>query len=130
MDTIAKLDEDRRLVRGWASVVSKDGIPLIDQQGDVIPAQVLEDAAYKFVADSRKTNVMHRGPATGEIVESFVATPEKYAAMGIPAEVSKALPVGLWITAKVDKPTFARVKSGELKMFSIEGRAKKRLVEQ
>ena len=44
--TIAKLDEDKRQVFGWASVVTKNGQPVVDRQGDVIPVETLEEAAY------------------------------------------------------------------------------------
>lgn len=76
-----------------------------------------------FMASSRETNLMHAGPATSNVFEAFVGYPEKYEAMGIPAEVAKTLPVGAWIGVQTDAATFAKVKAGAYRMFSIEGQA-------
>ena len=121
MDTsIAKIDEEQRIVFGWASVAKRaDGTTIEDSQGDVIESADLEKAAYDFVLDFREANAMHSGPVTGRLVESFVSTPEKLEKMGIPAGV---LPTGWWSGYKIeDDDAWAGVKSGRYKMFSIEG---------
>jgi len=119
---IAKVDEDQRLVFGWASVVeTEDGSPLEDLQGDVIAPDELESAAYRFVLDSRKAGEMHeRTEGIGRLVESFVLTPEKADALGI----SKRS--GWWVGFKIDDDeTWAKVKKGDFRMFSIGGKARR-----
>lgn len=121
---IAKLDPSQNLVFGYASVsAAPDGRLLEDLQGDVIEPAELEKAAYDFAEHYRAVNEMHEGPDVGALVESFMMTPEKLTAMGFPAEVAKAMPVAHWIGARVSPATFAKVQSGSLKMFSIEGSA-------
>ncbi len=121
--TICKLDEERRLVGGFASVVMDAGGPVLDHQNDIIDPQDLEDAEVQFMKDFRETNLMHGPMATGPVVESVVISPEKMEAMGFPADVAKAAPTAWWIMVETDPETFAKVKAGELTMFSIEGTA-------
>ena len=116
---IAKLDDDQRLVFGWASVVENpDGTPVVDLQGDVLMPDELEKAAYKFVLEVRKAGEMHRTvEGVGELVESVVLTKAKREAMGIAAGAS-----GWWVGFKVSPEVFAKVKSGQYGGFSIGGR--------
>lgn len=122
--TITKTVEAQRLVFGYASVAAlPDGTLLEDLQGDVIAPEDLEKAAYDFAEHYRAVNEMHAGEDVGAIVESFVLTPEKLAAMGFPADVAKTMGVRHWIGARVSPEVFAKVKAGTLRMFSIEGSA-------
>ena len=117
---ISKLDDDKRLVFGWASVLeNEDGSPLEDLQGDVISPDELENAVYKFVLDSRKAGEMHqRTEGIGRLVESFVLTPEKAAVLGIEKRA------GWWVGFKIDDDsTWSEVKKGNFRMFSIGGKA-------
>jgi len=124
--SIAKLDEPRGLVYGWASVIAKeDGTLIEDHQGDLIDADTLEDAAVDFMLNHRAAGEMHAGDAVGQIVESFISTPQKYEAMGMTPDLAKAMPVGLWIGVKVPPATFAKVKDGTYQMFSIQGTAER-----
>lgn len=50
----SKMDTDKRQVFGWASVVSKDGQPVEDLQGDTIEIDEIEKSAYSYVLKSRK----------------------------------------------------------------------------
>lgn len=129
---IAKLDEPRGLVYGWASVVATaDGALVEDHQGDLIEPEELEKAAVDFMLHHRATGEMHAGDTVGQVVESFVSTPDKNVAMlvagGMDAALAKrtadAMPVGLWIGVKVPPATFAKVKDGTFRMFSIQGTA-------
>jgi len=122
---IAKLDEERRLVFGWLSVaVDKDGNPVVDSQDDVIFPEDLEKAAYDHVLWSRKSDSMHDQRPIGRLVESIVFTAEKQAALGLVAKGAQTpLPVGWWVGYRVDdEAAWKRVKSGELRAFSIGGR--------
>jgi hypothetical protein len=121
---IVKTDDEQRLVFGWASVAAlADGALLEDHQGDVIEPAELERAAYDFAEHHRAINEMHAGADVGALVESFVVTPDKLAAMGFPPEVAKGMGVRHWIGARVSPEVFAKVKAGQLRMFSIEGTA-------
>lgn len=117
---VAKTDDAKRLVFGWASV-SKDaaGNLLEDLQGDVIEPAELEKAVYEFVLDEGTANEMHRGRVKGRLVESMMVTPDKLAAMGL-ASVT-APKAAWWLGFKFDADAYARVKQGTYGMFSIEG---------
>jgi len=120
---ISKVDSDKRQVFGWASVTKSGGIDVVDLQGDVIPLEEIEKAAYEFVKKSRVGGKMHgkgeAGPIqVSDMIESFVVTPEKKAAMGLPDET----PEGWWVGFKVnDDNTWAEAKDGKLAGFSVHG---------
>jgi hypothetical protein len=111
--------EDQRYIAGWASVIEKDGKPVVDSQGDQIDEADLVEAAHAFMRDARVGKVLHAGPDAIEIVESLVVRPEVAKAMGIASNST-----GWWIGAKVhDDAAWVRVKSGELRSLSIAGTA-------
>lgn len=118
---IAKTADEQQLVFGWLSVSQdKDGSAIIDKQGDVIPPDELEKAAYDFVLYARRAGEMHkRTEGIGRLVESVIMTVEKQQVMGIPPNT---VPVGWWVGFKIDDPgVWAKVKSGEYRAFSIGG---------
>lgn len=117
---VAKINEDEQLVFGWASVSADvEGRLVVDSHGDVIFPEELEKAAYEYVLFERAAGERHEGGQVGSIVESVVLTQQKAEAMGIDAPYT-----GWWIGVKIDDPEiFAKVKSGEYEMFSIEGTA-------
>ncbi len=119
---IVKTDDSQQLVFGWANVaVAVDGQPVVDLQDDIMPPAELEKAAYGFVLDYRATGVMHKGGAIGTLIESFMVTPSKLDVMGLAKD---AIQPRWWVGFKIhDAETFAKVKRGELSMFSIQGRA-------
>ena len=119
---IRKVDEDKRLVFGWANVsITVDGEPVLDLQEDMIDPETLEEAAYKFAELYRDGGEMHERTGVAVMVESAMLTEEKQAAMGIPVGT---LPVGWWIGFRVlDDDVWEKVKSGEYNMFSIGGTA-------
>jgi hypothetical protein len=122
---IAKVDDDRRLAFGWASIaVDGEGRPVVDHQGDYIPVPELERAAYDYVAKSRDASEMHGRRGVATLVESVMMTPEKYAAMGMPQG-----PIGWWVGFKVhDDDVWRRVKSGDYREFSIGGSGTRKAV--
>jgi len=126
---ITKVEEDQRLVFGYLSVAkTKDGEVLVDKQGDIIPEEELEKAAYDFNLFARRAGNMHlQTRGIGRLVESAVFTEEKQKALGIPKGI---LPVGWWVGFKIDDDkTWEMVKSGELSAFSIGGKAQREEVE-
>lgn len=126
---IAKANDDQNLVFGWANVALKaDGNIPLDWQGDVIPPQVLESAAYQFVLKYRETGERHMGDCVGYLVESMMFTKEKMQTLGIP---EGTLPEAWWIGFYIpDDDVYAKVKSGQYRMFSIEGRAMRNPIEE
>lgn len=129
--TVAKMDDDKRLVFGWASIsVTADGEQLEDLQHDLINPEDLEEAVYEYVLNFRDTGEEHRPHLRkkGKLVESCVFTLEKQKAMGLPEGI---LPVGWWIGFKIeDDEAWEKVKNGTYRMFSIEGRAQRVPVEK
>lgn len=125
---VQKVDEDKRLVFGWANVsVDVGGNEVVDLQEDMIDPETLETAAYKFAELYRDGGEMHERTGTAVMVESVVLTEEKQAAMGLAAGT---LPVGWWIGFRVtDDDVWEKVKSGEYSMFSIGGTAIREEVE-
>ena len=111
-----KLDPARRLAFGWASVVSENGQDLVDLQDDVIDMPSLEDAVYSYMEDSRAAGEMHQQMGIGKVVESFMATTEKLAALGM-ASVRTGWVVGV----RVNEEVWPKVQSGEYGGFSIGG---------
>lgn len=113
-------DAEKGLVSGWANVSKNaDGSIPLDWQGDIIAPNELEDAAIEFMLNYQDGGEMHEGDPIGKVVESIVLTKDKQAAMGIP---EGAVPEGWFITVKLfSEDAIAKVKSGEYKMFSIQG---------
>jgi hypothetical protein len=129
--TIEKTDTDKRQVFGYCTVTHVNGEAVVDRQGDYVPLDEIEKAAYTYVVNSRKGGDMHtRAGRNGEIplqtsdmVESFVVTPEKLLTMGLD---ENAIPHGWWVGFKVnDDKQWEMVKSGERTAFSIHGQGKR-----
>lgn len=122
--TISKMDTDKRQVFGYATVTHLNGEPVVDLQGDYVPLDEIEKAAYTYVIESRKGGDMHRRDGdsplhTSDLVESFVVTPEKLEKMGLPSD---AIPHGWWVGFKVnDDSQWEMVKKNERTGFSIHG---------
>ena len=129
--TITKVDTDKRLVFGWASIaITADGEQLEDLQHDMIDPEDLEETVYEYVLNFRDTGEQHNPNLRkkGKLVESCVFTAEKQKAMGLPEGI---LPVGWWIGFKIeDDEAWEKVKNGTYKMFSIEGKAQRVPVEK
>jgi hypothetical protein len=117
---IAKRDDDKQQIFGWASVVKVDGVDWIDKQADLIDIDEIENAAYDFVLNSRIGGDMHgkTGRANSEMIESFVFTPDKISKLGLP----DSFPQGWWVGMQVRDPeVWADIKQGRRKGFSIHG---------
>jgi cation transport regulator ChaB len=122
VEKILKLDAARQYVFGWASVAfAKDGSQVEDVQGDLIDLEDLEEAAYQFALAYRESGEMHTGEAVGQMIESFMVTPDKLEAMGLPPD---SLPLGHWVGFHVPDPDiFAKITDGTYSAFSIQGTA-------
>lgn len=116
---IAKIDEEKRRVFGFASVAKLQGEELIDAHGDVISPETLEEAAAEFRGAA---GVNHQGDPVGEVFESVLIDATKARSMGM--QPSDPTFVGWWIGVQLDEgPVWDAVRKGELGMFSIQGRA-------
>lgn len=126
--SVAKADDERHMVFGWASVASlADGTSVEDYQRDILEIDELEDAVYNYVLYFRDGGEMHQRRGIGVLVESVVFTPDKLKAMGIP---EGTLPSGWWLGLKItDDDVWAKVKDGTYTMFSIEGEATRTPIE-
>ena len=120
--SVAKADDERHRVVGWASVAAlADGTTVEDYQRDILEIEELEDAVYNYVLFFRDGGEMHQRRGIGVLVESVVFTPDKLKAMGIP---EGTLPSGWWLGLKItDDAVWEKVKDGTYSMFSIEGEA-------
>lgn len=123
---IVKVDQDKRLVFGWASVAkTADGKVLVDRQGDTIEDEwQLEKAAYQYVLDSRTAGEEHvLTDGVGTLVESIVVTPEKLAKMGLPPG---SLPTGWWLGFKIqDDRVWDGIRKGRYTGFSVHGKGRR-----
>ena len=117
-------DGDKRLIFGWAYVCkSAAGETMIDHSGEIIDVEEIEQAAYRYVKFWRDGSDNHERGGVAVLIESMVFTDEKIEALGIPPE---AVPRGWWVGFQVlDDAVWEKVKSGEYRMFSIEGSAVK-----
>jgi len=129
---ILKTDDDQRLVFGVASLaVTSDGKTYTDLQDDQIEPAVLEKAFYEMVAEGHGGgDVNHDRIDVSTLVECFVATPDKLNALlksvGYTGEPIAFKGSAAWVGYRVnDEATWRRVKAGELKAFSIEGRCER-----
>lgn len=121
---ISKAEKAKQLVFGWLSVaIDAEGNPVVDHEGDIIPPEELEQAAYDFVLYSRQAGEMHEKIGIGRLVESMVFTAEKIKALGIP---EGTLPIGWWVGFKIDDlDVWEKIESGEYRAFSIGGTAER-----
>ena len=122
---ITKLEPERQMVFGWGYVSRRaDGSQVVDHSGEVVKIETIEDAAYDYCLHARDMKQMHKGEVRGSLIEIFVSTPEKRAAMGI---AEGQIPDGVWLGFKIhDEQAWADVKSGKTRMFSLGGRARRR----
>jgi hypothetical protein len=121
-----KADTAGRFVRGWASVASVNGKPVTDHQGDVVSIDELRKAAHRFVCDARVAKAMHSGSPVGEVVESVIVDDAFAKALG-----STDTRRGWWIGMQInDEAVQKRVRSGELRAFSIGGRGRRTSMEK
>lgn len=127
--TFSKFDDEKKRAYGWASVVTMDGEPVVDRQGDYIGLDDIEEAAYTYVRKSRVTGDMHRRTTgedgsdsphkAGELIESVVFTVDKCHAMGLPANFAGKWWMGVQVE---DDEVWAEVKKGNRTGFSIHGK--------
>ncbi len=129
--TLAKIDQEERLVFGFFSIVEEGGELVVDRDDEVIETDTLEKAAYNFVLDARVAGESHNRMNIGDLVESMVFTPEKQEAIvkslesqGINAVMDLGV-VAWWGGFHItDDEVWDRISKGDdLVAFSIGGTA-------
>lgn len=118
---ILKVDTERRIAWGWASVSTMKGELVTDLQGDTITPQEMEKMADRFMASARTAKAMHQGDQIGEVLHSFPITNEIAKAFGMETDRE-----GWIIGMKIhDDAVWQGFKDGTYKAFSIGGRSKR-----
>jgi hypothetical protein len=117
---ISKVDDEQRLVFGYAYVCQNDTGQVVDKSGDFVEdSEELAKAAYDFVLKSRDGGDWHKRVGVSTMVESVVFTPEKIAKMGLP----DTTPTGWWVGYKIhDDEVWGKVKDGTYSSFSVHGK--------
>jgi len=117
--TLSPLNEG--LVYAWASVIEKNGEPVVDFQGDIIEEADLEKAAFDFMAEYRDVGDMHDEMGVGTVVGSMVFTKELQKSLGI--DLGQ---VGWLVVLKVtNEEVKKKIADGEYPMLSIGGEAER-----
>lgn len=118
---IEKVDEEQRIVWGWASVSTVNGQLVTDAQGDVIEPDEMMKAANEFMKNARSAKVMHKGTNVGVVLHSLPLTKELAKALDIESDVE-----GWVIGMRVDDDQhWESAKKGDYTGFSIGGRGKR-----
>lgn len=116
---VLKVDDEQRIIFGWASVSTVKGELLVDKQGDVIEMATLEKAVNEFMEHVRVGKTMHVGEQTGAVIHSLPISKSLCDALGIQSDME-----GWVVGYKVyDDATWEGVKSGKYASFSIGGKA-------
>ena len=115
------MDDEQRVVWGWASVATEDGNPVFDVHGDHIPMSELTRASVDFMENVRVGKSLHQGEQTSSVIGCLPLSQELAKALGI--ETNRE---GLIMGFRVhDDATWSLIKSGELPALSIGGRGRK-----
>lgn len=117
VDEIFKVDDEKRIVWGWASVTTVNGEPVVDLHGDRISTDTMVNAADDFMFNKRNAKAMHQGKDIGFVLHSFPFTKELGEALGMTSDREG------WVIAMkiLDDNEWRKVKSGEFRGFSIGG---------
>jgi hypothetical protein len=119
---ILKLDAERRIAWGWASVSTVKGELVTDLQGDTITPAEMEKMADRFMASARMAKAMHEGDQVGEVLHSFPLTAELAKAFGMETDRE-----GWIIGMKIhDDETWRGFTEGAYKGFSIGGKGRRK----
>ena len=118
---VLKVDQEQRIIFGWASVTKVNGELVEDRQGDVMKTETLHKAINDFMKGVRVGKVMHSGDRVGDIIHSFPVSKDIMDAMGIQTNQEGWI-VGYFVE---DDSVWEMVKSGEYTEFSIGGRGSK-----
>ena len=114
---IIRKDDSQRMVYGWASVVTKDGEPVVDLQGDIIEPEEMVLATTTFMKSERSAKKMHSGNQIGQVIHSFPLTYEIAKSLGIETKDEGWL-TGIYVESDA---VWEGILSGDVTSFSIGG---------
>jgi cation transport regulator ChaB len=118
---VLKLDSERRIAWGWASVSTVKGELVTDLQGDMITPDEMEKMADRFMLSARTAKAMHEGNQIGEVIHSLPLTAELAKAFGFETDRE-----GWIIGMKIhDDDTWKGFQEGRYRAFSIGGKARR-----
>jgi hypothetical protein len=124
---ILKVDQEHRMVYGFATVSDKAGEPYFDNQGDHVSVNTIRKAWHDYVATPRLGGVNHERTDGGSLVEGLIIDDS------VAEALSKALNKGyrgLFVGYHAtDDKVWDGVKKGDFTGFSIAGKGKRRKVE-
>lgn len=118
---IIKMDDEQRVVWGWASVATENGVPVYDVHGDHIPMSELTKASIDFMENVRVGKSLHQGDQVSSVIGCLPLSQELAKALGIESD-KEGLIMGFRVH---DDQTWELIKSGELPALSIGGRGRK-----
>lgn len=134
---VTRINAEKRLVTGWAYVAEDaDGNQVVDFGRAILPASVLEEGAIDFMRRNTQltSGIMHMKDSVGNkiqagvLVESFVFTREKWAALG--GKPPGAPTAGWLVTSYVENDAvWEDIKRGILPEFSISATAEVRYLD-
>ncbi len=123
---VIKVDGERRIAWGWASVSTLKGEMVVDRQGDIITPVEMEKMADRFMLSARTAKAMHEGAGVGEVIHSLPLTKELSAALGIETD-REGWVIGMKIH---DDKTWQAFRENRLRAFSIGGKAKRQEIKE
>lgn len=119
-DNVIKVDNDRRLVFGWAQVCTKNDQDYFDTDNQHIPETVTLDAWSDFMRNGRVNKAMHAGDQVGEVAFAFPAYDEIFKSLGLTLGDQSGIIVGVYVQSD---DVLAKYHRGEYKGFSVGGKA-------
>lgn len=119
--TVVKMDDEQRIVWGWASVATENGEPVYDVHGDHIPMSELTNASIDFMENVRVGKSLHQGEQVSSVIGCLPLSSELAKALGIESN-REGLIMGFRVS---DDETWSMIKSGELPALSIGGRGRR-----
>lgn len=125
---IVKVDDEQRMVWGWANVTTKGGELLVDRQGDMLETEDLRKAVYAYM-DDRTLGRMHKKRTYTD--ENVIAVGKVRDSIILDAAVQKALGINLgqegWFVGVhvEDEGAWQAVKNGDLRAFSLGGKGQR-----
>jgi hypothetical protein len=129
--TIKKVDPgpaDVVKFTAWASIVTtKEGVPIVDHDGEVILVEDLEKAVHSAALEGSgagRGGLMHEYESKIDLLESMVVSREKRAALGFGDG-----PEGWVVTCQSRDPEVVKaIRGGDMRELSIRGEAWKEWV--
>lgn len=103
------VDDNKRLVAGWASVEVKDLV------GDIIPVEVLERAMYDYMSRGGVVMLHHTNFPVGKVVRWEIKEHPETKRPGLWVEVE------VFTGSQIADEAWKQIKSNELKGFSVSG---------